>query len=75
MTDEFNGKDRSLLQDIDRRLATTQATVATLERTIDRRLDSMVSKDAFMPVARIAYGLAGAVLTGVMVAILALVLK
>jgi len=42
---------------------------------LKRNDDTFVTKDAFMPVARIAYGLAGSILTSVLGAILWLLLK
>ena len=68
---DFNGDDRKLLRDIDRSLVEVRTKVEAFEG----RLDGFVTKDAFAPVARIAYGLAGSVLTAVMGAAMWVILK
>jgi hypothetical protein len=69
--EHFNGEDRALLHDIDKRVGVIQNELTN----INGRLRYNVSKEAFKPVASIAYGLAGSVLTGVVGALLWLVLR
>lgn len=61
---EFNGSDRRLLQEIDRRTTATQTTVTGINGRLRRMDDTFVTKDAFKPVQRLAYGMAGSILTG-----------
>ncbi len=72
---QFNGEDRILLRDIDRKVASVQTELEGIQGRLERNDENFVTKDAFMPVARIAYGLAGSILTSVIGAILWLLLK
>ncbi len=42
---------------------------------IDKKLDDMVTQDQFWPVKTLVYGLVGIILTAVIVAVIALVIK
>ena len=59
----FNGEDRALLARLDER---TQA--------MHERLECFVTKEAFRPVALVAYGLMGGVSLSVLGAVIALVI-
>ena len=72
---EFNGKDRELLHDIDRRVAGIQATVRSMKERLDRMDNDLVSKEAFKPVARVVYGLSGTILAAVVGALMWVILK
>ncbi len=67
---QFNGSDRELLLELVKQTTATQTTV----EGIQTRLDTFVTIDRLKPVERIAYGMAGSVLTAVLMAGLWLVL-
>ena len=75
MDDRFNGKARDLLHDIDNRVVRVQAEISSINKTLARLDGGLVSKEAFKPVAAIAYGLTGTVLSMVLGALLWLLVK
>jgi hypothetical protein len=75
MDDRFNGKDRDLLHDIDNRVVGIQAEISSINKTLERFDGGLVTKEAFKPVAAIAYGLSGTVLSMVLGALLWLLVK
>lgn len=73
MTDDWRGQDR---RDITVQLTRLEAVSQKLEENdmrLERVIEKLVTMDRFRPVAYIAYGLAGGVLTSFLGAITALV--
>ena len=66
--------DRQEFRELERVVDTTSANVIRLQEqvsTIQKKLDELVTKAEFYPVRMIAYGLATAVLSSVLMAVLA----
>lgn len=64
------------IRDIKSSIEDIQINVAKLPGCLTKKLDEKyVSKEAFKPIQKIVYGFVGAILLGVLVAILALIIK
>lgn len=71
----FDERDRELLIRIDKQLAVLETRVGQLGDEHARHLDFFVHREAFAPVAKITYGLAGTILVSVLLAMVWLVIK
>ena len=63
MSGDFNGSDRKQLQEIVRETVATRTIVDGIHERLERMDETLVTNDAFKPVQRLVYGIAGFILS------------